>query len=218
MITSGLLVYALFFILIFLGRFILDYLKERELCPCMAKVPFSLLVLLVIIYNYFYTEVSFDGIIWIPLMISLTIGNFFIGTISNKFEILENIGIGIIVAGFIYVIGSICFIYGIPNYATIILLLTTFGLYFLTSYYMLGLKIKEIWHEYLYMLIIFVALIFSIQGKIGMAAPAAIAILLYSELINQISRFRDDDKIVEYDSATLYLIAITIMAVPKFIF
>lgn len=218
MITAGLLVYGLFFIVIFMGKFLIDYLKERELCPCMAKVPFSLLALSVMIYNYYYTGALYDGIIWIPLMTTLLIGSFLIGNISDKFEALKNIGIGVMVMGFIYTISTIWYIYGLPNYLVIISFISAFGLYVFSSFYLLELKVKEVWYEYLYIFIMFGVLIFSLQEKIGQAAPIAMSLLLYSELINQISRFKDSDRITEYDSATLYLVAITVMAIPKFIF
>ena len=218
MLTAGLLVYSLFFILIFVGKFLIDYLKEKELCPCMAKVPFSLLALGVVLYNYYFTGISYDGIIWIPLMATLLIGNFLIGNISTKYEFLENIGIGTIVAGFIYTISAMWFIYGLPTYLIMVFFASAFGLYFLSSFYLLDLKIKEVWHEYLYIFIMFGALTFSMQGNAGQAVPIAMSLLLYSELINQISRFKNDKRITDYDSASLYLVAIAVMAVPKFIF
>jgi len=218
MLTAGLLVYGLFFVLVIVGKFLIDYLKEHELCPCMAKVPFSMLALGVMIYNHYYTDAVFDGIIWIPTIAALLVGNFLIGTIATKFEKLENIGIGFIFASFIYAIASIWYLRGIPQYDAIILYLTAFGLYFLSSFYLLELKLKEVWHEYLYILSLFGMLIFSMQSDVGMSAPIGVGLLLYSEIIRQISRFKDDDVIVDYESAAIYLVAITVLTIPKFIF
>jgi len=214
---AGLLVYSLFFILIFVGKFLIDYLRDNEQCPCMAKVPFSLLVLGVIIYNYFYTDFSYDGIIWIPVVATATIGNFLIGNISNRFEKLENVGIGFFISGYVYAISAIWYFYGLPKYFTFVLLLSVFGLYLFSSFNMLSLKLKDSWYEYLYIFIMYMMLIFTMQIDVGKSAPIAISLWVYSELINQISRLKNAKPESGFDSATIYLIGMAFIAAPKFL-
>lgn len=214
---AGLLVYSLFFILIFVGKFLVDYLKEKELCPCMAKVPFTLLALGVMLYNYYFTDFAHDGIIWIPVVLTALIGNFFVGSISEKFEVLNNIGIGTFILGYLYAIGTIWYFYGLPQYFTFILLLSVFGVYVFSSFHMLSLTLKESWYEYLYIFIMFSMLIFALQVDVGRAAPIAIALWFLSELINQISRLKDDNGGSAYDSASIYLMGMAFMAAPKFL-
>ena len=214
---AGLLVYSLFFILIFVGKFLIDYLKERELCPCMVKVPFTLLVLGVTIYNYYYTDYAYDGIIWIPVIATALIGNFLVGSISDKYEALENVGIGVFISGYFYAIGSIWYIYGLPEYFTFVLLLSVLGIYMFSSFSMLSLKLKESWHEYLYIFIMFMMLVFSLQVEVGKTAPVAISLWLYSEWVNQISRLKNANEESAYDSASIYLMGMAFMATQKFL-
>ncbi|MDA3941869.1 MAG: hypothetical protein PF693_21580 [Spirochaetia bacterium] len=215
---AGFLVYGVFFVLVFLGKFAIDYIEERLLCPCMVKVPFSLLALGVIFYNYFYQGIQYDALIWIPFIAALLIGNFLIGNISSKFYVLEYVGIGVFFSIFVYTIGALVYFYGIPDVQVLVVYTGVFGLYFLTTFSLLGLKLKEVWHEYLYILGAFVMFIFSIQEDIGMAAPIGACLFLYSEVIRQISRFKDDDVIVDYQATAVYLAAIAILTIPKFIF
>jgi len=215
---AGLIVYGAFFVLVFLGRYAIDYIEDKELCPCFVKVPLSLIAVGVMVYIYFYTNSSFDGIIWIPFVSMLLVGNFLIGNISNRFFFLENIGIGFFFSSSLYAIGSIWFFHGVPDVHSAILYSSAFGLYFISSFYLLGLKLKEVWHEYLYILGIFGVLIFSIQGDVGMLAPVGIGLFLYSEIVRQISRFKDDEVITDYQSAMIYLVAIAILTAPKFIY
>jgi len=177
----------IFFVAIF-GTRILNYIKEKELCPCLIKVPVTAVTLTAMVLTFFFFDSNIDLIIWGPFVGLVMLGNFFVGSLSEKFEVFYTLGIVSFVLSYIYSSTAIYFIYGFPTIYSVIMTAIFFVSYILITLLSFEIKIKEVWYEYIYSLFLFIMITFSTIFKIGV--PALIAVIIYSmsELFLQIIR------------------------------
>jgi len=219
--TTTIIVLSLIFFVTIFGTRILTYVKEKELCPCLIKVPVTAATLTAMILTFFFFNSNIDLIIWGPFVGLVMLGNFFVGSLSERFEAFYTLGVISFILSYIYSSIAIYITYGFPSIYSVIMTAIFFVSYFSITFLTFEVKIKEVWYEYFYSLFLFILITFSTNLKIGI--PALIAVIVYtmSELFLQIIRINKNnlmDEKVEYDIALIYLLGIVIFSIPKNIF
>jgi len=219
--TTTIIVLSLIFFVTIFGTRILDYIKTKELCPCLIKVPVTAATLTAMLMTYFFFNSSIDLIIWGPFVGLVMLGNFFVGSLSEKIKAFSVLGIISFILSYIYSSVAIYFVYGLPTIFSAITVGVFFVVYIISTLYYLGINIKDVWQEYIYTLFLFTMIAFSANFKIGV--PELIAVIIYSlsELFLQIIRINKNDFMdngTEYDVTLIYLLGIVMFTIPKNIF
>jgi hypothetical protein len=218
--SISIIIYGLIFFVVTFGVKILDYIKKKELCTCLIKVPFTATVLAAMISTYFFFDSNIDLRIWGPFVGLLLLGNFFVGTISQKSEVYRIIGIASFILSYIYSSVMLYFKYGLPDVFMIILISSMYVFYVMTFFYYLELNFKEVWAEFVYTFFMFVLIMFAYNPLMSVTTIIAVSVYFISEVFLQIIRITDVDEYddLEYNVTLIYLLGIILFIVPKNIF
>lgn len=184
----------------------------------MVRVPFTLITILSMSAMYFLYGADIDYMIWSPFLGFMLFGSFFVGNVKNKFPWLEYIGQTMFILGPLYITIMALQTYGLPHILDSIIAGFLFIMYCLTVAQSLNLSLREVWKEYIYTLILFVFGWSVVIAGIGQFIIPAVFIYIISELGLQIVRLSEKEIDVEYELASIYLISMAILVIPKTVF
>ena len=216
----AIIIYSFVFLIVVFGVKLIDVIKEKELCTCLIKVPFSVLVLASMIITFFYYDSTIDLKIWGPFVGLVTIGNFLIGSEFFKKPIFKVFGIASLILSYVFTSYMMYSKYGVPDTIYLIAIGSLWLFNSMSILYFLDVSLKDNWKEFIYSLFLFTMIAFTAQKNIGQVTPIAVAIYSISELVLQIIRIADSNEFnkVEYDITLIYLLGIVLFIVPKNIF
>jgi len=191
------------------GLPLLGYLQENKLCTCIAKVPFT--ILLVILISVF--PLNTEALFLLPFLIVLTVGTMLTGGLSDY--VPHGLEIGKVVVALSTVAFSIpAFIkFGFPDFPLAVL-----GVLFIYSVaFILASKVDilETLKEYIYTVLILSMGSFAFVSSISVTVAAGIITYCVGELILQMDRISNSiDESKDYAVAKLYLLGLSLMIVP----
>ena len=215
MMISNYLANILFVITVMVGPLLVFTLREKELCPCIIKVPVAMLCgFIAIVYNIEgNVELSRMMLFFFPLMLAGAL----VGNLGDKITYGNLSGQIIHVLIFLGFPFLIAITYGIPNLIVFASVAGGVFLFFLLgSIFKFKSSIKESWYEYIYLLILAIAFAFTIQEDIYTFLKIGIGCVVFSEFLLHTSRTgKNMNDVVAYDAARIYIIGLAIMLVPS---